>query len=267
MATSRFERYLLPIYIVVEACILAAVKITEQTAQMGVVRTIRYLAIIINTIVTLYFFFAHGRKAFAGGSSAEERANTLDGRASGRAGRHENIAEERGRHENIAEERGRHENLVCLALVINLIADFFLTLLGGDFYGTIGVCFFCILESVYAVYLKSPVPSIIARAALFVALGVAAFLTHHLTVTTVVAVLNISILTVNLIDAWSAKRFDAGLLFKLGITLFFIGDLCVGVKAVTGGNIREAASFLVWIFYIPTQVLLTLHYARKVETI
>lgn len=228
----RFERYLLPIYIVIEGCILVAVKITEQTAQMSVVRSIRYLAIIINTIVTLYFFFAHGRKAFADGRNAE-----------------------------------RHENLVCLALVITLFADFFLTLLGGDFYGTIGVCIFCILESVYAVYLKSPVLSIIARAILFVLLGIAAYLTHHLTLTVVVAVLNIAILTVNLIDAWSAKRFDAGLLFKLGITLFFIGDLCVGVRAVTNGNIREVATFLVWIFYIPTQMLLTLHYARKVGNI
>lgn len=233
--TSKFERCLIPVYIVIEGCFLAAIKITEFTAPMSVVRIIRYAAIIVNTIVALYFFFVHGRKAFAGGSADQ----------------------------NVGREAARHENLVCLALVITLFADFFLTLLGGVLYGTIGVAIFCILESVYAVYLKSPLPSIIARVVLFVALIVAALAFHHLTITTGAAVLNISILTVNLIDAWSAKRFDAGLLFKIGITLFFVGDLCVGLREVTSGGVKEVAAFLVWIFYLPTQVLLTLHYTRK----
>ena len=261
MNNSKYEYYLIPIYIVIECCLFVAIKITELTAPMGVVRIIRYSAIILNTIVTLYFFFAHGRKAFADGKA--------DGNIAGSVGSQATRRESNARHESSQDARhksnqdARHENLVCLALVITLFADFFLTLLGGDLYGTIGVAFFCILESVYAVYLKSPVPMIVARVVLFVALIVAALILHRLTITTAVAVLNISILTFNLVDAWSAKRFDAGLLFKIGITLFFIGDLCVGLRAVTSGNLREVAAFLVWIFYLPTQVLLTLHYARK----
>lgn len=224
-AKRKLERYLIPVYLIIEAGLLVVIKVIEGTAGIRTIKTFEYLAIVCDVAVTLIFYLAYGRKR-------EER----------------------------------HENWVALGMGITLIADLFLTFIGGKgLFTNLGVFCFCLIEIVYVIYLKSPLPSIIARIVLFVALVVAALLLNVLTVTTGLAVLNISILLLNVIDAWAAKRFDPGILFQIGITLFFLGDICTGLREITHGSVHDVAAFLVWIFYLPTQVLITLHYVKRLR--
>ena len=155
-----------------------------------------------------------------------------------------------------------HFRLIALALFITTVADLFLTYLGTDF-AIPGVLCFCLVETVYAFWLKSPVSSVILRAVLFALLSFGAFLTQNGSVLNLLAVLNISVLAVNVFDAWRAKRFDPGPLFKIGVTLFFCCDLCVGLSSLFNGPVGRITGSLIWVFYIPSQVLITLTYVAK----
>lgn len=154
---------------------------------------------------------------------------------------------------------GNRDNLIFLALQITLIADLFLTFLGGRFMIP-GVICFCVAETVYAIFLKSSRLSVILRAILFAGLFVGAVLTRNLSVLNVLAILNIAILFMNVVDAWTSKRFDPGWLFRLGITLFFCCDMSVGLSVLLNGAVGRFFTFMIWVFYIPSQVLLTLRY-------
>jgi hypothetical protein len=153
----------------------------------------------------------------------------------------------------------QHDHLILVALLITLIADLFLTFLGGRFMIP-GVICFCAAETVYAIFLKSSRLSVILRAILFAGLFVGAVLTKNLSVLNVLAILNIAILFMNVVDAWTSKRFDPGWLFRLGITLFFCCDMSVGLSVLLNGAVGRFFTFMIWVFYIPSQVLLTLRY-------
>lgn len=56
----------------------------------------------------------------------------------------------------------------------------------------------------------------------------------------------------------------SGFLFAAGMTLFAGCDYSLLLVAVCPGIVAHIASFLVWIFYIPAQVLLVLHYCTCV---
>lgn len=158
------------------------------------------------------------------------------------------------------ENANRHENLIALALYITLVADLFLTYLGRD-YAIPGVLCFCLVETVYAFYLKSPLRSVILRAVIFVLLFAAAILTKNLSVRNTLALINISILAINVFDAWEAKHMKPMILFRIGITLFFLCDLCVGLSDLLGGVFGSVTGSMIWVFYIPSQVLIALSYA------
>ena len=121
---------------------------------------------------------------------------------------------------------------------------------------------FCTVEILYAVYLKAGTGSVIVRAALFVAGLIGLKKAGMLNAESALGILNVTLVMVNAIDAWAAKRRDAALLFKIGITLFFLCDATVMLKVVTHGGVRTALSFMTWLFYVPAQVLLTLSYAE-----
>lgn len=150
-------------------------------------------------------------------------------------------------------------DLIILALYITVIGDLFLTYLGEPFYIP-GVFCFCIVETVYAVYLKSHTSSIVLRAVLFSLLFAAAIPTGNVSMLNILSVMNIAILSGNVFDAWRMKAFDPGVLFKLGMTLFFCCDLSLGLSTLLSGDIAKIMGFLIWMFYIPSQVCLTLSY-------
>ena len=129
MKKSKFENLLICLYIIVEAVLLIIIKKTEHQGHTGIDidNVFMFLAIVVNTLVVLYYYLKYGIKR-------EEP----------------------------------HENLIILALVLNLFADLFLSLLDTNETMLAGFILFCLVEVVYAVYLKSSKNLIIARVVLFV---------------------------------------------------------------------------------------------------
>lgn len=151
------------------------------------------------------------------------------------------------------------DHLILLALLLTTVGDLFLTCIGEPFL-TYGVFVFCIVETVYAIWLKSPRFSVILRAILFLLFFAGAILIENVSAMNVFAILNIAILFMNVIDAWTLKNRDTGWMFKFGITLFFCCDISLGMSVLLDGTPGRIFAFLIWMFYIPSQVLLTLRY-------
>ena len=220
------NRIIVSLYVLIQAALLVVIKFTERQGQLGtdIDNVFMFIAIVINTIVALYFYFRYGTK-----------------------------------------REDKRENLVILALVLNLFADYFLSFLDTDEAMLAGICFFCALEIVYAIYLKSPKASVIGRIVLFVLASIATYFVGLFSLLNALGLLNLSVVLFNVIDAWQKKNMDTSLFFKIGITLFCIGDYCILFRTLTSGLIHDVSAFLVWIVYIPSQVLIVLHYIAKLN--
>ena len=226
MKKSKFENFLICLYVIVEAILLIIIKKTELQGHPGIDidNIFMFFAIAVNTLIALYYYLKYGDK-----------------------------------------RKDRHENLVILALVLNLFADLFLSLFDTDKTMLPGFAFFCALEMVYALYLKSPKSSIIVRIVLFVGGCIATYIVGLFSLVNAFGILNLSIVLINVIDAWKSKNINPGLMFKLGITLFCIGDYCILLRTLTEGFAHDTFAFLVWVTYVPTQVLIVLNYIKRLN--
>lgn len=81
-----------------------------------------------------------------------------------------------------------------------------------------------------------------------------------LTPVNAVGILDLNLLLINTIIAWTAASAKTPLLFRIGITLFLCCDLSVALVNLTAGSVRNVSDFLIWIFYIPSQAAITLSY-------
>ena len=156
------------------------------------------------------------------------------------------------------------EDLIAGALFLTLAGDVFLTLIGTEDVFVPGIVFFCLTQTVYAAYLGPSVLSVCLQA-LLAAGGI--FLLHgtgNLTAASALGALDLALLSVNVLTAWTGARTRAPLLFKIGITLFFLCDASIGLRMVTAGPVRDAAAFMVWVFYAPSQTAITLAYGLSV---
>ena len=230
------------IYLTAAIIIFIAVKITEFTLQIQTVRIIRYSEIVLNTVMAIWIYISYGR------FKSQSR-----------------------------------ENLIALALLITCGADFFLTLNGGGTMFTPGVTLFCIVETVYMIYLNPDKINLLFRAVLLILLTLIAWRLGLLTIGILLGVLNISLLTANMFAAWVIARREKdkpsllrtiqntqdkpSLLFAIGMTLFLICDINVGLEVIfpEGTAIYTAAYFTVWTVYIPAQVLIVTTYYKKIR--
>ncbi len=82
----------------------------------------------------------------------------------------------------------------------------------------------------------------------------------------VAGILNLTLILFNVIDAWTVKRVKPSLIFKIGITLFLLCDFSILFRGLDLGTVSDISAFLVWIFYIPAQVLIVLSYIKTHKT-
>jgi uncharacterized membrane protein len=166
---------------------------------------------------------------------------------------------------------------IPLAVLTTLLADCFLVLFHGlSTAGAIrfispltanmiGFFIFGMVQVIYAFYLGLTKRRLMIRLGLylFFIAGIAA--AGLFTFDRFIGCLSMSQLTLNLIYAWiehRKKQTAASLLLAIGITLFFGCDLCIIMRMLlpAQGFIYSAICFMVWIFYIPSQVALTSSY-------
>lgn len=220
---TETEKTLIKAYIAAEAVILVVIQ-TAVLMRSAHLSAYMYSAIVVNTAVTAYFYAVYGRTV-----------------------------------------RCRRVNLIAYALFMTLAADWFLTFTTADYGGmtyVYGLLAFCMVEILYAAYLRPDPVSVFARVLSWTAGAFALYRAGMLTAEPALGLLNMILITMNVTDAWTSGRRDISMLFRKGITLFLCCDLTVMLRVLTSGTVSETVDFMTWIFYVPAQLLLTLSYAE-----
>lgn len=164
-----------------------------------------------------------------------------------------------------------------LAAFITLLGDCFLVLANNfsklghiDFLSPltsnmIGFFLFGILQVIYAVYLGLNKYRLAIRVGFYFVFTGIMFALDLLPLVRFIACLSMTQLILNLIYSWiehKKKHSRASLLLAIGLTLFLVGDILIMARMVIPhhGFLYEAVRFMVWVFYVPAQVVLTSAY-------
>lgn len=151
------------------------------------------------------------------------------------------------------------DRLVPLALALTAGADWFL-LVRNDRY-LLGIALFLAVQTVYLLRLRRAGADCAwpLRSALALALGAGVYALHMASAVNLAAALYFSQLMSNTLLAWTLKGAPRRA-FALGLTLFVGCDVCVGLFNVLppGSPPYLAASVGMWLFYLPSQVLIAL---------
>lgn len=151
------------------------------------------------------------------------------------------------------------DRLVPLALALTAGADWFL-LVRNDHYA-LGIALFLCVQAVYALRLCAggAGSAFVLRAALALGAGLGAWAAGLTALVELLAALYFSQLLANTLLAWRLRG-GRWRTFALGLTLFVGCDVCVGLFNVlpAGSRLYQAASVGMWLFYLPSQVLIAL---------
>ncbi len=150
-----------------------------------------------------------------------------------------------------------------------LLADTFLCLIDQPQYNIYGYIFFCLVEITYALYLKPSKVNVIIRIVLYGCLVGLLQFAGMLDIGNAIAILNVSLLIVNMICGWQLffkEKTKQNLLFAIGITLFFVCDGSIVVRTIFGtGLVHEIFAIIVWTAYIPAQIFLLFSYLEELK--
>ena len=166
--------------------------------------------------------------------------------------------------------QGQDGLLMKTALGFTLLADLFLLVLNRWY--LVGVACFCVVQLLYLTRIAGLQPEklplrlalrvLLAVAALMIAWGLGA-----LDGLTALSLFYFSQLICNALERRSLGAPFRG--FALGLFLFLGCDLCVGLQNLSawfpaaGGPLVEFARVGMWLFYLPSQVLISLSVKRK----
>lgn len=164
----------------------------------------------------------------------------------------------------------RDGRLMKMALGLTLLADLFLLVLNRWYLA--GVACFCVVQLLYLTRIarvrQEHLPLRLALRGLLVlmALAVAGGL-GALDPLTGLSLFYFSQLVVNVLESFILDLPYRG--FEVGLLLFLCCDLCVGLQNLSswfpaaGGPLVEFARVGMWLFYLPSQVLISLSVKRK----
>lgn len=166
--------------------------------------------------------------------------------------------------------RGRDGSLMRAALGLTLLADLFLLVL--DRWYPAGVACFCVVQLLYleriAVARPGRLPLRLAlRGVLAGAALAAAGVLGALEPLTALALFYFSQLAFNVLECLMLR--PGYRLFGVGLLLFLCCDVCVGLQNLSAwfpaaaGPLVEFARVGMWLFYLPSQVLISLSVKRK----
>lgn len=163
--------------------------------------------------------------------------------------------------------------MICCIMFLTLIADTFLLLLNN--YYVIGVMAFCIVQTMYAgvLILQSDWKSVIPRLAMYGITVLVLYRIRILDLLTALAGWSFIQLTVNVIHAFLIhKNIVKRKLLAVGLLLFWSCDICVGIHNLMAyvpqfpfPRVVLLAAFGMWLFYLPSQVLIVLSFCSDIE--
>jgi len=152
------------------------------------------------------------------------------------------------------------DKFVFPALILTALADLFLLVLNRYF--IVGVIIFIGAQTVYLIRLRFTFSKKfkLLRIALPVLIAILLFALKMGTVLNLLVGVYFSQLLVNALQAWTLKG-RRWRIFAVGLTLFIGCDLCVGIFNMSAMFPAALASFAevgMWLFYLPSQVLIAL---------
>ncbi len=159
------------------------------------------------------------------------------------------------------------EKLIPWALLFTAVADYFLLVI--DRYYTLGILFFIIVQSIYLYDLWKKAGRIwipIRIACLVLAVAVLS-MTGLFSAQNLAAGIYYPMILVNMVMSWT-YRGKMRILFALGITLFVLCDTCVGLYNlywILPDGLYEFTRIGMWMFYLPSQVLISLSMLKQKE--
>ena len=148
--------------------------------------------------------------------------------------------------------------LFRLSTLFTLIADLFLLVLDSNY--ELGVTSFIVVQIIYVILLNGLDTNyfkqfLFLRLFILVIGLVILYLTNSLSMLNVLVIIYFSNLFVSAIESFLTKN---KLLF-IGLSLFVCCDVCVGLHNLNVSNfIYNFATFMMWVFYLPSQVLIVL---------
>ncbi|MBR6322337.1 MAG: hypothetical protein IKR59_05670, partial [Lachnospiraceae bacterium] len=247
------------LYIFVEAVMLVLIKVFEVCGiYPRAVTFLMYGAIVLNTLYTGFLFVRY----------LIRRKKTAAQEGYGAGGDSEDSGED-----DTSEACGKNDDFlrvlfIALALLFTLAADTFLVLL--DDYYLAGVLLFCVVQTLYGIALKPRPVSGAVRITAFLLVWLVLALLHMAEPLNVASAYSITQLTINAVLALKKAREEkkagahtrpGAVLFALGLVLFWCCDVSVGIFNLSFGMeklylLNRITWFLMWVFYLPSQVLL-----------
>lgn len=166
-------------------------------------------------------------------------------------------------------DTSRDNPVMLAALFFTAISDLFILVL--DKYYEIGLVTFIIVQSIYlyrlyADRLKKIYISLAVRLAVMAAIIITFAAMGKLNLLVAECAIYITMLVANVVDAFIiCKKGVRNLIFAIGLLLFLGCDICVGLdnfgsvlNVAMPSGLVAFASFAIWAFYLPSQVLITL---------
>ena len=155
----------------------------------------------------------------------------------------------------------RSNKLASLALTTTLCADFFLLVLNKHY--EIGLLFFIVTQLAYCFYLNDK-KYYLVRLVCFVFGFVVLIVLDNITKLNVLVIFYFSNLLINCIESY---KLNNKTLF-IGLLLFVCCDICVGLFNMNvPSSVYNFVSFMMWVFYLPSQVLICLYFFENKQYI
>ncbi|MDO4939632.1 MAG: lysoplasmalogenase family protein [Lachnospiraceae bacterium] len=149
-----------------------------------------------------------------------------------------------------------------IAWLCTLAGDFFLSVTQTHL--TLGIALFCIVQTMYMLYLKPTPRELAFRVIIFVSMTGILALIGMFSMQNVLAVFDIVMLGANAVKAWKEK--EDKMLFAVGLSLFFCCDICVGLRSILPYSCSSLMLVLIWSFYLPSQVLIFIYGIRTMKS-
>lgn len=142
--------------------------------------------------------------------------------------------------------------LLPLALILTAIADYFLLIKDNNYQW--GILCFCLVQTIYA-YKIDKLKSIPIRILfLIICILILKISNQSFNLTNILAIYSITNLTLNVIISFIKNKN----MFSIALLLFWLCDINVGIYNLQIKYIYPIAGMLMWIFYFPSQILLTI---------
>ena len=144
---------------------------------------------------------------------------------------------------------------ISIALFFTVIADYFLLVIDSHY--ILGVISFIFVQIVYFLYLKKNNCDLFIKIRiLIIIIIVLVSLLFKIDILYCLTLCYFSVLVINCISSYTNKNLR---IFSIGLTLFILCDISVGLfNILPSGTLYTIVSFLMWIFYLPSQVLISL---------